>query len=251
VLSVLIYEVDKLTIECSHSFDEFHVETELPSPPLQNFYGRDDILASMEILLHTSIYEKDHRCQRNMIVLQGMGGMGKSQTTLEYVHRNKDDYSAIIWIDATNPGTVETSARRIMNELISHYATKYHGQQQFTSVAVDLRIPGQIDNSGQLTGNAAKSPWHCVRRWMVRKENARWCLVIDSINNEDDVERMRELLPACAHGHIIITSRIRISESELIPIPELEKQFSVKLLLGSKIDTVTDKGNFPLLGLML
>jgi len=191
--------------------------------------------------MHPAISEKDQLCRRTVVVLQGMGGMGKTQIAFEYVRRNKEDYTTVFWVDVSNPSTIDASGRRIMDRLISHYAKKYPGQQKFGSIATDLQIPGQVNSSGELTGNAAKSPWPCVQKWMARDANTGWCLVVDGINDETDGDRMLELLPACAHGHIIATSRVRVADFELIEIAELEKQSSVKLLLESQSKPSTDK----------
>ncbi|OAT07923.1 hypothetical protein BDBG_16920 [Blastomyces gilchristii SLH14081] len=208
LLSVIPAQMIATTTKATDALKEFY------------FCGRVNVLESIQTILNLTMLEnKNHPCRRTMVIFQGIGGIGKTQTALEYI---------------------DVSANRIMDELITHYAKKYPGEEKFGSIAADLQIPGQIDRQGQLRGNAAKSPWQCVRKWLARDANIGWCLVVDGINDEADGDRMLELLPACDHGHIIATSRVRLSDFKIIEIPELEEQFSVKMLLDRRVDSLKD-----------
>ncbi|KAF3132916.1 hypothetical protein TWF594_009427 [Orbilia oligospora] len=129
--------------------------------------------------------------------------------------------------------------------LVTHYDTKYNShmrtdQRKFEDVEKELGIPGQIDGSGQLTNEASKNPWHFVRNWMLKEGNHRWCLVFDSIDTKEGIEGINTLLPSCHYGHIIITSRIRVPDAEIISIPHLDLNSSVKLLLGRKTNVAAE-----------
>jgi hypothetical protein len=111
-------------------------------------------------------------------------------------------------------------------------------------IATDLGIPGQIDSKGELIGgSAAKSAWKNVQSWMTKDGNIGWCLIIDGINDEADVNRLGEIVPVCGHGHIIITSRMRVAQRDhLIDVPVMDKEAGLKLLLGNKQEGLTEKG---------
>jgi hypothetical protein len=185
-------------------FDEFRLETELPFARLPTFYGRIDLLQSIESILQPAAFQNGDCSRRKLIVLQGMGGIGKTQLALEYALRHEDDYSAVLWVDISDSSTVDASARRLLNQLVSHYAKREPGEPNYRSIAVGLDIPGQITREGQLTGTAAESPWQCVKRWMQRASNRGWCLVIDGINDETDeiVEHSAFLQPWTCDCHI-------------------------------------------------
>ncbi|KAK6523423.1 hypothetical protein TWF281_001405 [Arthrobotrys megalospora] len=211
----------------------------VPSHPLaSNFCGRVEQLMIMESRLSLSEPTTKPRHQRVIINLHGMGGIGKSQLARYFVEVNKGSYTGILWVHAADPGTIDTSARRILKELIAHYATEYDGGPNFTTIARNLRIPGQIDSLGEPTGDAAQNPWRCIQNWMMREGNSQWCLVLDSVDTESDLCRAIELLPPCAYGHVIITSRIRVPDAEIITVPELDKASSITLLLGDKTGDV-------------
>ncbi|KAF2788218.1 hypothetical protein K505DRAFT_315276 [Melanomma pulvis-pyrius CBS 109.77] len=217
-------------------FDEFVVESNLPFARLENFSGREDILEDVKICLSSTSSEKGRLCKRGVVVLQGMGGIGKSQIALEYLYRNIEDYTAVFWIDATNPSTVEESGRGIMGGLIAHYAKKHRGGLNFADIAIDLGIPGQITNEGFLSDQAASAAWTSVRKWLTRDGNSGWCLVIDGFNIERDTERMQGLLPSSAYGHIIATSRVSVPGYKCIDIPVLDKESGLKLLLNDQTE---------------
>ncbi|EQL34218.1 hypothetical protein BDFG_03887 [Blastomyces dermatitidis ATCC 26199] len=242
LLSVIPAQMIATTTKATDALKEFYVEAELPFASLHNFCGRVNVLESIQTILNLTMLEnKNHPCRRTMVIFQGIGGIGKTQTALEYVRRNRNIYSTVFWVDISNASRLTSVPIESWTKLITHYAKKYPGEEKFGSIAADLQIPGQIDRQGQLRGNAAKSPWQCVRKWLARDANIGWCLVVDGINDEADGDRMLELLPACDHGHIIATSRVRLSDFKIIEIPELEEQFSVKMLLDRRVDSLKDE----------
>ncbi|KAK6349089.1 hypothetical protein TWF730_009848 [Orbilia blumenaviensis] len=219
-------------------FDEFKVQWQLPYPRLGNFCGREDVFQEMQSFLTGSIDEKG-RLKKSIVTLQGMGGLGKSQIALEYLYRNQEVYASVFWVDSTDESTVCDSGRQILNMLIAHYSAKYRGSHNFSDVATDLGIPGKVKNDGMLVDDIAKAPWPAIKRWLAREGNSGWCLVVDGLNVPEDEERMRELLPACNHGHIIVTSRVSIGDTKLIEIPEMDESSSLRLLLHDKLDTAS------------
>ena len=48
-----------------------------------------------------------------VLVLQAMGGQGKSQIALEYCRRSRSRFQAIFWIDATSDASVQGGFERI------------------------------------------------------------------------------------------------------------------------------------------
>ncbi|KAF8245179.1 hypothetical protein K440DRAFT_663051 [Wilcoxina mikolae CBS 423.85] len=200
----------------------------------------------MEDLLHPVLAGKGH-CRRRVIVLHGMGGIGKSQVALEYAYRKAEQnrYSTIFWIDATDHSTINASGRQIMETLISHYATNHSiaSSPDFPRIATDLGIPDQIDNTGKLIEGSNKTAWQIVQSWMAREGNSTWCLIADGINGEDDAVTLLEALPKCGHGHIVITSRVRAPRCDrIIEIPAMDKESGLKLLFdGKELEALTEK----------
>lgn len=55
-----------------------------------------------------------------LVVLHGLGGMGKTQLAFNYVCEHKNDYSAVFWLNGTDPDALKRSfvaaAKRIAKE---------------------------------------------------------------------------------------------------------------------------------------
>lgn len=175
---------------------------------------------------------------REVMVLYGMGGIGKSQIMLEYAYQNLENYSSIFWIDASNKETLATSGRRILQRLIAHIATKHLTSPDYSVISTALGVPGQFA-AGQLEESGELSPqtvWTAVRYWLSKKGNSKWLLLVD---NYDDLKavNMNDYLPTCNTGTIVVTTRVRATVANLngrsIEIGDIGKEAGVRLLLSS------------------
>lgn len=73
-----------------------------------NFTGRDSLLEEL--------HEKLSRTQQTAVLpqaLHGMGGVGKSQVAIEYVHRHSAEYDLIWWIPAEQESQILTSLTQL------------------------------------------------------------------------------------------------------------------------------------------
>ena len=68
--------------------------------------------------MHRTLSGNDFRCT---VVLHGLGGIGKTQLTVAYAKRHKDNYSAIFWLNIKDKDSLKQSftrvAQRILREL--------------------------------------------------------------------------------------------------------------------------------------
>ncbi|KAK6512218.1 hypothetical protein TWF481_001109 [Arthrobotrys musiformis] len=242
-------------------FREFEVHIPTRFQPLDSFCGRQDILDKIaetfrqkedEEYLQTPPAlgpETNSRSSRKVILLHGMGGLGKSAIVSQYAYRYDKKYSTILWIDATNQGSIKDSCVQILSAIIAHYCNKYTVTPRdiFARVAIDLKIPGQIDHNGQLTGDAQESPWNVIRNWLTEENNSQWLLIADGLNGENDSKNLKDVLPTAPHGHIIITSRVCMLKGlddiakdpnlAIVEVPILDKQSGVQYLLGRTFDS--------------
>ena len=66
-----------------------------PYPRNTNFYGREaEIQAIRSLLSHTTEVKEEQR-----IVIDGLGGVGKTELVLEYAYRYRTSYKVVLWID--------------------------------------------------------------------------------------------------------------------------------------------------------
>ncbi|MER6914693.1 FxSxx-COOH system tetratricopeptide repeat protein [Streptomyces sp. NPDC000594] len=107
--------------------------------------------------------------------LYGLGGVGKTQVAIEYVHRFMADYDLVWWISAEQP-----------DDVISGLA----------ELAARLGAQGGEDMAA-----ASQEAIDLLRRGV---PHARWLLVFD---NADDPEQLKRFFPPQGPGHILVTSR--------------------------------------------
>lgn len=77
----------------------------LPRPAYQGFYGRRDILARLVVHL-------DHRQHPNTlqsVLVHGTGGVGKTQTVLNYAHSPENGYDAVFWARSNTETALKAS----------------------------------------------------------------------------------------------------------------------------------------------
>uniref|UniRef100_A0A8H7TR42 DUF676 domain-containing protein n=1 Tax=Bionectria ochroleuca TaxID=29856 RepID=A0A8H7TR42_BIOOC len=84
------------------TFGQWFLPLSLPGVTrVVHFVAREDELARIHEILHRTD-------GRSTAIVQGLGGMGKTQLTLEYIKRHSEEYSAVIWLNAKD----ETSLKQ-------------------------------------------------------------------------------------------------------------------------------------------
>jgi tetratricopeptide (TPR) repeat protein len=140
--------------------------------PLRNpdFVGRDDLLDQLRVRL------LEPSGQATAVLpeaLHGMGGVGKSQTVVEYIYRHASEYDLVWWIPSEHPSNIRKSF-------------------------VDLAKRLGVNVSSAET--AAPAVLETLRS---DEKNRRWILVFD---NAEDPDAVRGFLPT-GLGHVVVTSR--------------------------------------------
>jgi hypothetical protein len=132
------------------------------------FTGRENVLDALSAALATG------KPAALTQAIAGLGGVGKTQTAVEFAYRHRNDYRVVLWARADS----ETS-------LIS----------EFLKLAEQLNLPERH----------ASDPAHAiaaVQRWLSSTEG--YLLVLD---NADEPELLGPFLPINPKGHILITAR--------------------------------------------
>ena len=114
---------------------------------------------------------------KHRIALYGLGGIGKTQISLEYCFRYKDEYDYIIWLTAIDQTRLLSSFREIADILVEH----------------DVRI----------SDGTAEEIARAVLRWLEPKN--KWLLIFDNLDN---IRITDGYLPLThLSGHVLITTR--------------------------------------------
>ncbi len=162
--------------------------------PLPNrfFAGRKAYLEKLRELL-----EKHH-----VVALSGLGGIGKTQIALKYVHQHHPDmYPTTLWVNAADTATLRAG---------------------FASLAETLKLPEKDEVELEPRIKA-------VREWLEAYTN--WLLIMD---NADELPNVEEFLLSRPRGHIILTTRWQhaVSFAELFPIEVMGAEEGRDFLLG-------------------
>ncbi len=140
----------------------------LPFVRNPHFTGRDGVLAALHARLHAS------NAPTRTAALTGLGGIGKTQTALEFAYRYADEYDVVAWLRAEDPDT-----------LASDYG--------------DLASALHLDAAH---ASDARDRIRAVREWL--DQHDRWLLVFD---NAPGAAALSAYRPRVASGHVLVTSR--------------------------------------------
>ncbi len=193
------------------------VGPETPAPPVEeagrvwgdvpirnrNFTGRVELLEKLEQALRTS-----SKASVLPQTLHGMGGVGKTQLVIEYVHRHAQEYDLVWWVAAEQAATVLTS----LSELADRLGIPSTENRQQTARAVLHALAGA---------------------------NLSWLLVYD---NADDPDALDQYVPSSG-GHVILTTRNQewSTLGPAIEVDVFERAESIELLRKRS----RDSGNRP------
>jgi hypothetical protein len=179
------------------------------------FIGRDTELEQMKTVLLSNPTPPT----RKVLVLGGMGGIGKTQLAVTYAKRYSSSYSSIFWLNASSKTALLTSLRRLAREILPEAG-------------------GQLDDM-MLTQ---------VSVWLSNLENRRWLLIFD---NYDDLDQFNitEYFPSVAQGSIIITTRQPdgVSGTKIKVRPIAEKEEALRILATRSRRENVDSGTKTLL----
>ncbi|XPS79550.1 hypothetical protein M3J09_011531 [Ascochyta lentis] len=138
--------------------------------------------------------------RRRVLVLQGLGGIGKTQLAIEYAVQSQQAYNAILW---TN-GRTETALRLSL-----------------AGLAEQIPLSHVLDSFGKLKkgDSGLDQAITAVTRWFEEENNTKWLLVVDNVDSQvttvvgsdegrDDSYDIRKYIPSNTRGHILITTRL-------------------------------------------
>ena len=134
------------------------------------FTGREDILAR----LHAVLTSDRSVALTQPLAISGLGGIGKTQTAIEYAYRYQSYYQIVLWARADS-----------YDALVS----------DFVSFAEMLNLP---EKEAQDQGRAVDA----VKRWL--DSHTDWLLILD---DADDMVMVNDFIPLARKGHILLTTR--------------------------------------------
>lgn len=204
-----------------HQFDGVSYARAVVLPRRNPFFtGRENTLETVRTML----------AENRVAAVVGLGGLGKTQTAIEYAYRNQADYSYILFARAQSETALESG---------------------FVEIAREMELSGADDKDRKKAATA-------LRHWLAQHEG--WLLILD---NADDPGIVREAVPRVPRGHVLLTSRTRdltaLGVHSPISLPPFDAGDSLSFLLSrcdrehasdgerqAAAQLATDLGHLPL-----
>lgn len=127
-------------------------------PEIERFVGRKEELSKIK-----EAFEGDGS-QRKIVLLHGLGGIGKTQLTVTFVKEHRDTYSAIFWLNGKDVDTLRQSFAGIVKRLHDEYPS-----------SALLRTTTKEKNLDRVIA--------VIKQWLSLRGNTRWMLIFDNIDN--------------------------------------------------------------------
>jgi hypothetical protein len=132
---------------------------------------------------------------RRIVVLHGLGGIGKTQLSVAYAKRYKDSYSAIFWLNIRDEDSLKQSFARVARRIL----------REHPSVSRLSNVDGKEDLDEVIDA---------VKTWLSLPDNSRWLMIYDNYDNpkiagniDSTAVDIQKFLPESYQGSIIITTR--------------------------------------------
>ncbi|TVY34372.1 Vegetative incompatibility protein HET-E-1, partial [Lachnellula subtilissima] len=132
---------------------------------------------------------------RRAVVLHGLGGIGKTQLSIAYAKRHKDNYSAIFWLNIKDEDSLKQSFAKLAKQISREH-------------------PSAIPVSNLGTNQDLNEVVESVKSWLSLPNNSRWLMIYDNYDTpklsggtDPAAVDIRKFLPESYQGSIIITTR--------------------------------------------
>jgi hypothetical protein len=171
-------------------------------PVVSQFVDRPAEMAAIEQLLleasptTLSAPSPTTRRRREIVIVHGLGGIGKTQLAVEFVRKHRYRFSAVLWLDGSSEASLKQSFVNIVQTLPRS----------------ELTADGAALLSGA-TVEADVAVREC-QRWLSIPSNPHWLLLIDNVDRDHhdlgDLQayKVQTFFPHADHGSILITSRL-------------------------------------------
>ncbi|KAL3444390.1 hypothetical protein BJX65DRAFT_310973 [Aspergillus insuetus] len=148
-------------------------------PAIHEFLGQEDELQGLWNGLGP-----ESSPLRKVAILDGLGGIGKTQLAIRFARTHKEDYSAIFWI---NSGDQDALLRSLASAFSRVPGSKYRESSQSQ----------QRSQPDHITKNDINQKAEAILNW----------LALDDPNSSGGGHDISHYFPAADHGSILITSR--------------------------------------------
>lgn len=179
---------------------------------------------------------------RRVVVLHGLGGIGKTQLSIAYAKRHKDNYSAIFWLNIKDEDSLKQSFAKLAKQISREH-------------------PSAIRVSNLETNQNLDEVVESVKSWLSLPNNTRWLMIYDNYDNpklpgntDPTAVDIRKFLPESYQGSILITTRsseVRIGRSiQIQKLGNIRDSLEILLNVSRREGLVMGKDILDLISLL-
>jgi tetratricopeptide (TPR) repeat protein len=173
-------------------FYDLHLEADLkvnnlPYKSLGTlFKGREDFLAQLHNTLGTAEHLGHQRAAAitataTAAAVHGLGGIGKTRAAIEYALRYADEYTALLFVQADSPSSLQSNLASLCGPMVLDLAEK-------DARETEVQVAAVLD-------------------WLQRHPG--WFLILDNVDTEEAATAVQALLARLTRaGQVVITSRL-------------------------------------------
>ena len=204
--------------------ESFRVDFSLQGiPVVKIFVARN---AEMTRLTQALLPTSTDQMRRKVFILHGLGGIGKTQLSVEFTRKYQGSYSAVFWIDGSSKERLRRSIADLASRLPQHQLSE-----------------GSRNYSRNRTANVDEVV-EDVLKWFSQPSNKQWLLIFDNVDREFSVPSrdpeafdVKEYFPTADQGSILITSRLASlwqlgTDMKLEPVNEVQGESILENNLG-------------------
>jgi Cdc6-like AAA superfamily ATPase len=125
-----------------------------PDIPSSFFIGRDSELKDIAHVLQP----QSDSSEQMVLILGGMGGIGKTQLAIAYAKRHHTSYTSIFWLNAKSERTLKVSLQTLARRILPLNEERRCDDEEI-----------QVS----------------VARWLSEQENTRWLLAFDNYDEPE------------------------------------------------------------------
>jgi len=168
--------------------------------------------------------------RRKVFIVHGLGGIGKTQLSVEFTRQHQRSYSAVFWVD----GSTNERLRRSIADLASRMP-----QHQISEGSRNYSHRGRA-NVDEVVED--------VLKWLSQPLNDQWLLIFDNVDREfsgpsrdPEAFDVKEYFPTADQGSILITSRLMSlcqlgTDLKLKPVDKLQGSSILENSLGRSVE---------------
>ncbi|THX66249.1 TPR-like protein [Aureobasidium pullulans] len=191
----LLIALSKQEVDELGPAEKHHVPFSLKGVPnIDHFVQRSNDMQELERFFFP---QQSHDARRKIFVVHGLGGIGKTQLSIEFVRQYQTKYSAVFWLDGSSKDALQNSFLNIVTRLPAGEVTL------------------SLAHAAKQASPDMKSIVRGVQDWLSLPSNHRWLVVIDNVDRDYTTKgtdplayELKEYLPAADHGNVLVTSRL-------------------------------------------